>query len=186
MVFPTRFNPDTSTSTLITADAGSSYRVGPYRVQNVLGFAPGAPTSLADVESALGHDDRCTGDQSEATVAWPARGVTGEFTTLSAFADPSGHPVTTPASPCQYRDQIQVDRLTASAAHWHTRRGLKIGDSIGRLQQLYPAAAEHDDGWWLHTVQLPWGGGEEQGDLLATVRNGKVSALTAVLAAEGD
>jgi hypothetical protein len=152
----------------------------------VLDFDPKSPTSLADVETALGRNDHCSGENNTATVTWPARGIKGEFTTLGAFADPSGHPVTTPASGCQYRDQIQVDRLTATAQHWHTRKGLKIGDSLARLRQLYPDATEHDDGWWLHTVRLPWGSSEESGDLLATVSNGRVTALTVVLTAEGD
>jgi pimeloyl-ACP methyl ester carboxylesterase len=172
--------------TLITAEGDSSYRVGPYHVERVLHFDPGSPTSLADVEAKLGPDNRCNGQGPDVTVTWPARGITGQFTTFGVIADRNGQPVTPPATGCQYRDQVQVDRLTATAADWHTRQGLKIGDPLARLGQLYPTATEHADGWWLHTIQLPWGDPSEQGDLLATVRNDQVTALTVVLTAQGD
>jgi hypothetical protein len=185
-IVPVRFTPDTNPLTLITADANSSYRVGPYRVENVLRFGPHSPTKLADVEARLGHDNRCSGQGTDVTVTWPARGVTGQFTTLGGIVDSKGRPITQLDSACRYRDQVYVDRLAATAPHWHTPKGLKIGDSLARLRQLYPGATEHPEGWWLHTVRLPFGDPTDSGDLLATVQNDRVTALTVVLTAEGD
>jgi len=72
--------------------------------------------------------------------------------------------------------------VTGRAA-WRTAVGLRVGDSGARLRSLYPLARLRrgfagDSGYWLVTrrVCAEVGGGSYP-DLLARMRNGRVSAL---------
>lgn len=178
---------DTSPATLITALPGNSFRVGHYAINHVFLFKPGTPSNLSDVEAALGRDDVCSGTGNEAAVRWPRLGISGQFETLSAFGDSAGHAITDPAvSGCDHRDQIQVWTLTATAAHWHTGEGLRVGDPVRRLLDLYPRAVQDGSAWWLHTVRSPYGGTSRMADMTATVAHGMVRSITVMIGAQGE
>jgi hypothetical protein len=168
---------------LITVLPDHRFRVGPYSIDR-----PGAPTSLADVEAALGRDNTCIGKFGEATVRWPRLGLRGEFATLGGFSDADGQPITDgSATGCSHRDQIQVFTLTASAPGWHTGEGLRIGDPLQRLLDLYPRAQQQDaEVWWLHTFHSPIGDGSQQPDMTARVSGDAVRSITVIIGAQGE
>jgi hypothetical protein len=186
---------------LIAADPDASYVVGPYKVSHVLDFEPRTPTSLTDVEDALGVRGACEAVHSGPTaqVRWPTLGVAASFTTLGSFSDESGRPLTGPASACDHRSQVQVDSMEVDTAGWHTREGLRIGDPVARIRQLYPSAQTMRDAypdlpgtsadeWILHMVHSPFGGtdGTDVPDLVAVVAAGRVTALRVDIDGEGD
>jgi hypothetical protein len=77
-----------------------------------------------------------------------------------------------------------VTATVTSPSHWRTLVGLRVGDSVSRLKQLYPAAVSKGTGggrgYWLitrHACQEV--GGAPFPGLLARVRDGRVSALVA-------
>jgi hypothetical protein len=86
----------------------------------------GAPTKIRIVSRA------------ECRAVWRPLGLTMSFVDLSSRA------------PCK-RGGVLV--ATATAARWHTRKGLRIGQPVARLRALYPGAAFHRgapyQGWWL-------------------------------------
>jgi hypothetical protein len=77
-----------------------------------------------------------------------------------------------------------VTATVADGEQWRTALGLRVGDTVARLQQLYPGAARHARGYadwrgyWLITRRsCAEGGGARFPGLLARVRAGRVSAL---------
>ncbi len=177
----------TSPATLITADSGNSFQVGRYAISHVFEFRPGTPANLSDVESRLGGNDVCSGKFNEASVRWPRLGISGRFITFGAFADSAGDPITDRSvTGCEHRDQIQVSSLTATAPHWHTRQGLKIGDPLERLLELYPRAVQNGAVWWLHTIRSPFGDHSPEPDMTARVSGGAVQSITVIIGAQGD
>ncbi len=181
-------NPDTSPKWLVDATGKDDYRFSSWRVSDLYSYDPDAPTRMKDVEAHLGKGSCHTGTQGT-HVSWPSLGVEGLFATLGAYADSHGQPIEDSGGRdlgCTYRSQIQVDTLIATGPHWHTGKELKIGDAEARIRQLYPGATLHDDGWWLHSVEQPWSQGTPTGDLVAAIRNGKVSSFTLTIDGEGD
>jgi len=120
-------------------------------------------------------------------VRWPKLGLRGEFSTLGAFSDPSGHPITDQsATGCQYRNEVQIGSITATAPHWHTAQGLTIGDPLQRLLDLYPRAEQDGSTWWLHMIKAPYDLGGEIADMTATVIAGRVHSITLLIGAQGE
>jgi hypothetical protein len=76
----------------------------------------------------------------------------------------------------------------SKARRWQTSRGLRLGDSVGRLRRLHPAATQHPDGWWLATKYVPYGQGCPCPDaaLRAKVSGGRVSSFRSWLGGAGD
>ncbi len=83
--------------------------------------------------------------------------------------------------PC--RSGVLVTATVTSRAHWRTALGLRVGDSIARLERLFPRATLHRNegpwtGYWLITRRTcAEVGGQPFPGLLARVRSGRVSAL---------
>jgi hypothetical protein len=46
-----------------------------------------------------------------------------------------------------------LDLITLTDRRWHTERGLRVGDRIGRLRRLYPRAPHGPGGWYLRSVK---------------------------------
>lgn len=84
---------------------------------------------------------------------------------------------------CQ--DGVLVTASVTNRSAWRTAVGLRVGDSVARLRQLYPRASLHPasppwSGYWLITRRtcaevgaIPYPG------LLARVRNNRVTAIVA-------
>ena len=82
-------------------------------------------------------------------------------------------------APC--RGQWVVATVTGRT--WRTAKGLRVGQPVGRLRHVYPAARFHggfapERGWWLiERRRCAEAGGGPYPGLLARVRSGRVSAL---------
>jgi hypothetical protein len=136
--------------------------------------------SLGDFIRAFGRESSCVVGKSRTNgrVTWQSRGVRGNFTTLGGLPHPSDTPCTAPA-------HVQPDTVEVFDAVWRTGRGLHVGDTVVWMSALYPRATLHKDGWWLvtRTNDPLWG---TYGQLVAGIRNGRITYLRLVLHAEGD
>jgi hypothetical protein len=107
---------------------------------------------------------------SASAISWKRLGLTLTFLELSGGA--------------ACKTGALVTATVTNRAHWRTLVGLRVGDSVARLKQLYPRAVLTSAvvwrGYWLitrHTcVEV---GGAPFPGLLARVRHGRVSALVA-------
>ena len=179
--------PSNPPAGLVISASGDSYRIGPYS----LDLTHSHNATPAGAEAALGHDDTCRVTAYASIATWQQLGVSGNFETLGAFGrngkvDPHG-------TGCEYRAQVQPDSMSVNGPRWDTVRGLRVGDSVGRLYRLYPQATYHSGfgpergGWWLQTATLlPFPGAPPMGSLIAYVSGGKVVALGVHIGAEGE
>ena len=123
----------------------------------------GAPTAVRRVQTV------------ECVASWPRIGLTLAFLELSG-GDPG-------------RAGALVRATVTSRAHWRTAKGLRKGDTVARLRQLYPSARLRSSipqwtGYWLVTRRAcELGGFEPFPGLLARVRGGRVTALVAATTA---
>jgi hypothetical protein len=141
---------------LITASAGSII-VGGYRV-----WHPPARATFAEATAAYGPPSACrslAGGKSR--VSWSPIGVKAQFigSSSAACADP-GH--------------LSLQTLTVDSSGWKTSQGLTVGDSLTRLERVYPAAAPHTGGFWLLRIAR----GKSHAVFSAVVRKGRVSAFS--------
>jgi len=108
---------------------------------------------------------------------WRDLSVRGVFTTLGDI----------PAArdECHAPASVQPDTVDVFGPAWRTGRGLRVGDSVSRVRELYPRAGRHRDGWWLVLRRKDplWG---TYGELVAGVRSGRIVFFRLVLHAEGD
>ena len=125
---------------------------------------------LADARVRFGAPSTTRREQGVACVAaWPRIGLTLSFLDLSG------------GNPCATGGLIRA--TVTSRGTWRTSKGLRKGDSVARLRQLYPGARyrRHIHAWtgyWLVTRRAcELGGFEPFPGLLARVRDGRVTAL---------
>jgi hypothetical protein len=109
---------------------------------------------------------------SECRAVWRPLGLTLTFLDLSSGA------------PCAKGGAVVA---VATAAEWHTRKGLKVGDPVARLRVLYPGArffrGAPYQGWWLitrHTCAEV--GSQPYPGLLARTAHRKVAAFVVTVA----
>jgi hypothetical protein len=69
---------------------------------------------------------------------------------------------------------------------WRTTKGLRVGNRLGRLQHLYPAATRHGRSWWLVTAVTHIGETRRYPVLKATLRGGRVNSFVLWIGAAGD
>jgi hypothetical protein len=129
--------------------------------------ALGAATGL----QAHSHGSSCTGIGT-----WSGLGLRIVFTSFSV--DPFCKAV-----------RAQTGRVSGAAGrrHWRTARGLRIGDSLGKLKQLYPGAIKVRGGWAIvysrHSVIA---GGSRLDIVTAQVKGNRVSAFSLWFGGAGD
>lgn len=97
------------------------------------------------------------------TVSWPSQGVVMETYYTNAASDPCGA-------------KGRHVKTTVTDRRWRTDKGLRIGDSLRKLRQLYPKARKDAPGRWRVTTRsfagLPYPGLEAQ------IKNGRVTSFT--------
>jgi len=146
----------------------------PYVIQGdrAVGGLQIARGTLAQARQRFGAPSsvRARASGVECNAAWNRIGL------RLAFLDFSGRA-------CQ--DGVLVTATITSRSAWRTAVGLRVGDSVARIRQLYPRASLHPasppwTGYWLVTRRtcaevgaIPYPG------LLARVRRGRVTALVA-------
>jgi hypothetical protein len=69
---------------------------------------------------------------------------------------------------------------------WRSARGLRIGQTVGRLRQVYPSATRHGRTWWLVTAVTRIGETRRYPVLAARVRGGRVRSFSMIIGAAGD
>jgi hypothetical protein len=147
-----------------------------------LGSLPvrGRPT-LQSAGSAFGRPDACRNERvNAATAVWRRLGLRIHFVTYGAVPGRN--------RPCAAPGAMPVDQATLADRAWMTPRGLRVGDTIGRLQTLYPRAAAHGAVWWLHIgrgytgVNVP----HLFPAIGAVVRKGRVATLVVRIGAQGE
>jgi hypothetical protein len=117
------------------------------------------------------HGNSCTG-----TGAWSGLGLRVLFTSFSV--DP-------------YWGGGSAQKGTISGVsgrrHWQTARGLRVGDSVGKLKRLYPRAIRGRGGWAIvysrHSVVAE---GSRLDIVTAQVKANRVSAFTLWIGGAGD
>jgi len=95
--------------------------------------------TLPQARSVLGAPDTTRrASSAECRAVWRSLGLRLTFLDLSDGA------------PCTKGGVVIA---VAKGAQWHTRKGLHIGQRVGRLRTLYPGATFHSgapyQGWWL-------------------------------------
>lgn len=166
---------------LLVAFAATGFLVMPasaasplYVIQGdrAVGGLPIARGTLAQARQRFGTPStvRARASGVECNAVWNRIGL------RLAFLDFSGRA-------CQ--DGVLVTATITSRSAWRTALGLRVGDSVARVRQLYPRATLHPasppwTGYWLVTRRtcaevgaIPYPG------LLARVRGGRVTALIA-------
>jgi len=117
------------------------------------------------------HGNSCTG-----TGMWSKLGLQVLFTSFSA--DPYCAAV---------RAQTGTISGAAGRQHWQTTRGLRVGDSLGKLKRLYPRAIKGRGGWAiaysLHSVIAE---GSRLDIVTAQVKGNRVSSLRLWIGGAGD
>jgi len=109
---------------------------------------------------------------------WTALGLSAEFITYGTIPDGG--------DACSKPQGVQLSILTVTDSRWHTTLGLKVGDTLARLQQLYPAALPHNNAFWIVTRRNRVGSASIVPVFSATVAQGRVTSLSFAIGAQGD
>ncbi len=161
-------------------------RLGAWRIDQ-------SPT-LGGARRTLGEPSSCRRIRLEdgSIARWNRLGVRVVTATLGVI--PSG------ATSCSY-DRMPVSVVTVTGREWQTSLGLRVGDTVTRLHQLYPAATFHPtsrgdsspkDSYWLVTRRaacLGQCGGARYitaPQLVAQIHAGRVKAFVFPVGAQGE
>ena len=87
--------------------------------------------------------------------------------------------------PCQ-EDLGRSQTARAYGDRWRTAKGLRVGQTLGRLHSLYPSATRHGHSWWLVTAVSHIGETRRYPVLRATVRGERVRSFSLQIGAAGD
>jgi hypothetical protein len=134
---------------------------------------PGAVRALGPANSVHAHSsgNSCTG-----TGVWSGLGLRVLFTSFSA--DPYC---------AAARAQTGTISGAAGRGHWRTTRGLRVGDSVGKLKRLYPRAIHEPGGWAivysLHSVVAE---GSRLDIVTAHIKGNRVSSFKLWIGGAGD
>ncbi|HEY1365697.1 MAG TPA: hypothetical protein VGF23_01225 [Gaiellaceae bacterium] len=77
-------------------------------------------------------------------------------------------------------------RATVVGSGWRTSNGLKIGDSLARLRQVFPHSGKHGDWYWLVIRPNRFGYPGHYGGLQAKIQHGRVVAFVLTYQAGGE
>jgi hypothetical protein len=166
----------------LAAPAGAvSYRIGGSNTAGVYqigDWRPNLHPRLADAIAVFGEPTSKTGTGESCLVRWTPIGLVGRFATFAAAQ------ACTPSA--GLADTIWIGGAGSSV--WYTGAccgGLKIGDSLGRLKQLYTNTTLHGPVYWLSSKFFP-AFHARLSVLAATVIGGHVRTLRATIGAQGD
>jgi hypothetical protein len=171
-------------TTIDVPDSGHIVRVGDFRPKQRLGetqFPGGVTPNRRNAIKAYGPLDRP--GPSGCSRKWKKLGV------RMVNADFAGGPVCSPTT--------AIQTLVITGRQWKTERGLKIGDSLDKVRELYPELQRISElygnvpslryDWALVLEPSPAGGPPNLIDRLsATIRGRKVVSLTVSPYGAGD
>ena len=134
-------------------------------------FAVKKNGTLAGVEKAFGKPAELRKTKDGCLGLWPDVALSVLFYNLAG------------KSPCKPKTGFFSDGLMTRSG-WHTSNGLRIGDTLARLRQLYPHAEKHGAWQWLVVRQTQATG--RYAGLSAKIAGGYVSAFEIVYGAGGE
>jgi hypothetical protein len=111
-------------------------------------------------------------------VRWTTLGLSAEFITYGLIPDGG--------DACSKPHSVQLSTVTVTGTRWQTDRGLKVGDTVARLQQLYPTALPHGHSFWIVTRKNVVGSVSTVPVFSATVAHGRVGGFVLSIGAQGD
>ena len=77
-------------------------------------------------------------------------------------------------------------KATVVGSGWGTSNGLKIGDSLARLRQVFPHSGKHGDWYWLVIRPSRFGYGGHYAGLQAKIQHNRVVAFVLTYQAGGE
>jgi hypothetical protein len=147
---------------------------GPGVVRAIGNFRPARNPRLRAAIRAYGEPTASSGGGEICRVRWEELGVRIVFQNFGGVdsCEPSGG-----------RAQKAV---VEGDNRWRTLKGLRLGNTVARLQQLYPNARRTPRGFRLAEGILPFGAPVRYAVLGARIANGRVRAFTLFIGAAGD
>jgi len=130
------------------------------RDTDIGGFTLTRDGTLKGAIDAFGSPSNRQGGYDTCTVTWINYGIQSEF--AGSFG-----------VPCDSRGRHS--ETTISQRQWRTDKGLRIGDPLKRLRQLYPKAKRYIGKNWA-LLSRPFGGTRVP-TLLATIKTGRITAF---------
>jgi hypothetical protein len=154
-------------------------RLGPWVVRTQ------RQSTLARARRAFGRPTRCTSRAPGlAAASWRAAGLRAVFYTLDI----------PPAGPaCRAPGRIFAGSVTLTGPSWRTQSGLRVGDRLARVEELYPQAdsvrrlypgVRFPPGRW--QLEARTFAGDRSPLLMAVMRSGKVVAFEVALGRGGE
>ena len=149
-------------------------QTGPGVVRAIGEFRPARNPRLRAAIRAYGDTSSSSGGGEICRVRWADLGVRITFQNFGGVdsCEPSGG-----------RAQKAV---VSGDSRWRTDRGLRLGNTVRRLERLYPNARRTPRGFRLVEGILPFGAPVRYAVLGARVANGRVRAFTLFIGAAGD
>ncbi len=157
--------------------------VGGYRIYGAGAWTPtyqqavdrfGAPQSCVLRPFAVGQKPA----SNYSRVRWRSLGLQAEFITYGMISDGG--------DACSKPRDVQLSTLTATGTQWRTALGLRVGDTVARLQQLYPRALPHNNAFWIVTSKSVVGSVSTGPVFSVTIREGRVTSFVFSIGAQGD
>jgi hypothetical protein len=147
---------------------------GPGVVRAIGDFRPARNPRLGAAIRAFGEPSGTSGGGEICRVRWADLGLRIVFQNFGGVdsCEPSGG-----------RAQKAV---VAGDRRWRTKRGLRIGNGVDRLERLYPRARRTPRGFRLAQGILPFGTPVPYAVLGARVNGGRVRGFTLFIGAAGD
>jgi len=164
----------------VTGPAGDRdvTRLGPWVVRS-----SGNPT-FGGARAAFGRPTRCASrGPGYATASWRPVGLRATFYTLDI----------PPAGPACRAARLFVGSATLTGPSWQTSKGLRVGDTLARVTELYPRSGSvrrlypgisYPAGRWQLEVRNVFGSRSPL--LLAVMRSGRVVAFEVALGRGGE
>jgi hypothetical protein len=150
---------------------GSATGLG--EVQAIGDFKPPVNPRLRAAVRTFGQPDRRRGGGEICRVRWNRFGLTIIFQNFGGF------------NSCGPRGLAQK-AIVSGDRPWRTTKGLRLGNSVARIRQLYPNARRTPRGFRIISGILPFGTPVPYAVLGARLQGGDVSAFTLFVGAAGD
>lgn len=151
---------------------GSQTTLG--EVRAIGDFKPARNPTLAAAIRVYGRPSSKRGGGEICRVRWAPLGVRIKFQNFGAVDS------------CQPRNGRAQKAVIDGNRPWRTGKGLRLGDSDGRVVDLYPRARRTARGFRLVEAVLPFGSPQRYAVLGARMATERVSTFTLFIGAAGD
>lgn len=137
-------------------------------------FKPSRAPTLAAAIRAYGRPTSKSGRGEICRVRWARLGVRIRFQNFGGVDS------------CEPRNGRAQKAVVKGDRPWRTEKGLRLGDSVNKLDRLHPRARRTSRGFRLVEGVLPFGRPQRYAVLGARVAGGRATAFTLFIGAAGD